>query len=139
MDKVIDFTALKIVRDRGKICKCSEISYAVDTENRMVTCGKCGAYIDTFDAIVSLANQPEILQRQIDHLKRMQRELLSYKPRLLIFKNLAQNYHKSKYGRMLPCCPACGEGFRFEEIRSWINENMCMRLKRKNDQSEDEI
>jgi hypothetical protein len=121
-ENVIDFTVLKIKYDRQKICQCPDPSYIIDFDNRLVTCSQCGAYTDPFDALVCLASKPEKYKREAEALLRQARFLANYKPHMLVFRNLEQQYRKRKHGRMLPLCPQCGAPFYFEEIKGWALE-----------------
>jgi len=115
-DKIIDFTVLKIKYDRQKICQCPNPTYIIDYENKFVTCSQCGAYIDPFDALVCLASKPEKFRRETEMLLKQRQEIINYKPHMIVFRNLEQQYHKGKHGRMLPSCPRCGKPFKFEDI-----------------------
>lgn len=121
-DNIIDFTTLKIKYDREKICQCEEPTYLIDYQNRLVTCSQCGAYADPFDALVCLAEKPERYRREMKSLLTQWKYILDHKPNMVVFKKLEECYRKGKHGRMLPCCPQCGELFRFEDINGWGNE-----------------
>ena len=136
MDKlqndVINFTTLKIVRDRKKICNCEKISYEIDFQNKLVNCAACGGYVDTFDALMCLATKPETYQSEIEkytdrinYLLNEQRKIAKYNLKMGVFKDLEKYYHKNKNGKMLPNCPRCKEVFYFEHITSWSNEAFC--------------
>ena len=121
-DKIINFTSLKIKYDRQKICQCPEPTYEIDIENRLVTCSQCGAYTDPFDALVCLAMKPDRLLREMEALLRQRQQIVNYKPHMIVFRELEEQYRKGKHGRMLPYCPQCGELFRFEDIAGWGSE-----------------
>lgn len=131
-DKIFGIDSLRIKRNMRKICSCENPQYDVDSKNRAVWCQECGAWIDSFDAIMrvaeygeSLEKQLEVLEKQIEELyeKRDQigREILELaekKPRLLLFRKLEKDYRGKE---MLPVCPHCKEGFFFEDIVGWVN------------------
>ena len=121
-DNVVNFTTFKITRDIKKICQCPDPTYVIDTKNRLVTCSQCGAYTDPFDALMCLAEKPERLEREVGALLNQRREIANYKPHMIVFRELEQHYRKGKHGRMLPRCPHCRNGFYFEKITGWVNE-----------------
>jgi hypothetical protein len=121
-DNVIDFTVLKIKYDKQKICQCKNPTYDIDFENRLVTCSQCGAYTDPYDALVCLAMKPEQFRLETERLLEQRRQIVNYKPHMIVFRELENRYRKRKHGRMLPRCPQCGEPFFFEDIRGWVNE-----------------
>ena len=123
-DNVINFTVLKIRHDKQKICQCKEPTYEIDIENKLVTCSQCGAYTDPFDALVCLATKDEQYVRETEMLLEQRREIMNYKPHMIVFRELEQQYRKGKHGRMLPRCPRCGELFHFEDIKGWANEGL---------------
>jgi hypothetical protein len=43
---------------------------------------------------------------------------------MIVFRDLEGHYRKSKFGRMIPRCPHCGDSFLFEDIMGWVNENV---------------
>ena len=61
-NEIISFSLVKIERGREKLCKCDPPHYEVDTVNRIVSCQDCGATIDAFDALVTLAKRYEQLE-----------------------------------------------------------------------------
>lgn len=120
-DKIIDLEVLRINRNIGKRCKCENRNFVVDTDNREITCGKCGAWVDPYEAIYELARTRE---RMVDETKRLleqRKQIINYKPHLLVFRNLESHYRSKE---MLPCCPECGKAFYFEHITSWTNRRM---------------
>ena len=123
-DNVVDFTVLKIKYDRGKICQCPNPKYLIDFHNRLVTCAWCGAYTDPFDALLCIARRGEAFREEVAALLEQRREIENYKPHMVVFRKLEQQYRKGKHGRMLPGCPQCGKPFRFEDIRAWFNEGL---------------
>lgn len=120
-DKILNFTTLKIRHDIDKICQCAYPTYEIDLKNRLVTCSQCGAYTDPFDALVCLAQKPERWNRELNRLIAQRKQIVNYKPHLLVFRRLEEQYRKTKSGQMLPICPKCNQLFKFENIAGWGN------------------
>ena len=128
-DKVVQLEVLRIKRNMGKRCKCEKPNYILDTDNREVTCGKCRSRIDAFDALYSLAHDWERVENDTRSLLEQRKEIVNYKPWLLVFRKLESSYRGKE---MLPCCPECGKAFYFEQISGWTNRRM-EELRRKRD------
>lgn len=117
-DKVIGLDQMRISRGMGKICKCDKRKFVIDTDNRRVTCSSCGAVVDPYDALYDLAHADEERNRQVERLLEQRKEIASYKPHLVVIKNLEKNYRGRK---MMPTCPSCKEPFMLEELICWVN------------------
>ena len=61
-NEIISFNLARIERGREKLCKCDPPHYEVDTVNRIVSCQDCGATVDAFDALVTLARRYELVE-----------------------------------------------------------------------------
>ena len=61
-NEIISFNLARIERGREKLCKCDPPHYEVDTVNRIVSCQDCGATVDAFDALLTLARRYELLE-----------------------------------------------------------------------------
>lgn len=127
--KVLNFTTIKLIRDRQKVCQCEDVSFKVDIENRVVTCAKCGAYYDPFDALVCIAEKPEKMAREMgEFIQARSRAIMKWKathrrkPRRLLFQKLERESFQSRGHRMLPACPHCGKPFYFERLDTWLSE-----------------
>ena len=115
-ESIIHDDAIRIAVGVGKRCTCNERKFVVDVVNREVTCGKCGAPVDAFEAIKELAYNRDRLVRETEYLLEQRRQLVKWRPWLIVFRDLERQYR----GRtMLPACPNCGKSFRFEDIRAW--------------------
>ena len=121
-DKIIDLEILRINRNIDKQCKCNrwERNFTVDTTNKKVYCS-CGAEVDPYDAIYDIAYRRDRLNEEVKRLLEQRKEIVEYKPWLLVFRDLESRYRTK---RMLPACPHCGRGFYFEEIRCWVNRRL---------------
>lgn len=117
-ENIINIEMLRINRNIGKRCKCIEKKFTVDANNRFVYCRECGALVDPYEAIEYLARHYEQLEEETKFLLEQRREIVNYKPHMVVFRNLERDYRGKK---KLPCCPKCGEGFYFEEITNWVN------------------
>ena len=56
-NEIISFDLVRIERGREKLCKCDPPHYEIDTVNRIVSCQDCGATVDAFDALLTLARR----------------------------------------------------------------------------------
>jgi len=116
-DKIIGLDQVRINRGIGKICKCENRKFVIDTTNRRITCSSCGSVVDPYDAMLDLAIQREEHARQVERLLEQKKELLAYKPHLRVIKSLESQYRGRK---MLPNCPRCAEPFYLEELTRWM-------------------
>ena len=112
-DKIIPISTLRINRDKTKICKCHNRKFEIDTTNRIITCQECGAIIHPYDALLDIASHYEQFGREVDNLLTQRKQILDYKPHLLVMRELEKIYMG---GRMLPCCPHCSRGIYAKEL-----------------------
>lgn len=117
-ERIIGLDQVRISRGLGKICKCRDRKFVIDSDNRRVTCSSCGSVVDPYDALYDLAYQDERRVDQVDRLLEQRREIMNYKPHLVVIKSLEKQYRGKK---MMPLCPACNEPFMLEEIYRWVN------------------
>lgn len=89
----------------------------MDTKNRCVNCGYCGALIDPYEAMEYLATKYEKFEQQTKALLEQRKQIAAYEPHLLVIRELERGYRGKK---MLPCCPHCNKGIYIEEIKSWV-------------------
>jgi len=118
-DKIIGLDQVRISRGLGKICKCENRKFVIDTDNRRVTCASCGAVIDPYDALYDLAYQYEEHNMQVKRLLEQRKEIAAYKPWLVVIKRLEEQYRGHK---LIPNCPRCGEPFYLEELTHWTGK-----------------
>ncbi|WHH59147.1 hypothetical protein [Petroclostridium sp. X23] len=128
-DKIIELDILRINRNIDKKCKCNrwERKFTVDTTNKKVYCN-CGAEVDPYEALEDLARNRERIVEENKRLYEQRKQIIDYKPWLLVFRDLESQY-RSKM--MLPACPHCGRGFFFEELRSWTNRQLEIKRREK--------
>lgn len=121
-NEIIFFDLVRIKRGREKLCKCNPPHYEVDTVNRIVSCQDCGATIDAFDALVTLA-------KRYEQLEDAQRKMLS-KAKLYEamadaeFKRMRRNktlrdMDENRRKGLYPICPKCAEVIDPADIREW--------------------
>jgi hypothetical protein len=120
-DKIQRIDVLRVERGKRKLCDCWEPSYEIDSENRIVICKTCGAIVDPFEALLKIARHYDRLNEETAALLEQRREILNYKPHLLLLREFAEHYGNGR-GRnsMVPCCPHCGKPFDLP-ITNWCN------------------
>ena len=123
---IVSFDFVRINRGRGKICKCNPPHYEVDTTNRIVTCSDCGAVVDAFDALVSLAKMHEDIeetqQRMLSKAQsyaKMADEEFQRMRRNKVFRDMESSYRNGLY----PICPQCMKAFYPVHIQEWTRGN----------------
>ena len=62
---------LRIQRDAKKRCDCRYPTFVVDTTNRLITCGQCGAILDPFEAMHALAMWSERFEAEVRQLREL--------------------------------------------------------------------
>jgi len=128
-EKIIKIETLRINRDIYKRCRCQthERRYEVDPQNREVICKNCGSRVDPFDAIEDISRHYERIEEETQRLLDQRKEIMNYKPWLLVIRKLEQRYRGKA---MLPCCPHCREPFYLEEIATWTNRESVERWRK---------
>ena len=121
-NEIISFSLAKIERGREKLCKCDPPHYEIDTVNRIVSCQDCGATVDAFDALLTLARRYELLE---DAQRKMLSKTKLYGAmadaefermrRNKTFRDMDENRRKGLY----PICPKCSEVIDPVDIRHW--------------------
>lgn len=120
-DNVKRFDILKIEYGKKKLCQCLDPHYEIDIQNRLVSCTDCNAIIDPFEVLCSLSRNYARIESQANGLLEQRKQIVNYKPWLLVFRNLESQYRSKE---MLPCCPECKKPFFFEHINMWVNRKM---------------
>lgn len=115
--KIKHIDIVRIERGRRKICRCEKPKYEIDNVNRLVMCTECQAIVDPYEAVYNLALHYERLAAEVNYLLEQRKQILNYKPHLVVIKSLEQEYR-----RMLPLCPKCGEVFDLKEICKWTSK-----------------
>ncbi|WP_195985355.1 hypothetical protein [Clostridium sp. D33t1_170424_F3] len=117
-DKVKRIDVLRVEYGKKKLCQCYDPHYEIDYQNRLVYCVDCGAIVDPFEALMGIAKSYDRISRQIEALLEQRREIASYKPHLVVIKDLERRYRAQNFS-MVPCCPRCGEPFDLSELTLW--------------------
>lgn len=129
-EHVIDITAVRLKRNAKPRCTCDRRHrhFEVDKDNREVTCAGCGAVVDPFEAMVDVAYFNDHLHSEIEALWEQRKQIVNYKPHLLVFRDLESQYRGKKW---LPICPNCHQAFFFEEVRAWAGREIEVRRRRR--------
>lgn len=131
--KILDLDVLRISRNKNKICKCETFNYELDSVNRIVICKGCGAIIEPFEALITMASYFEQIEQAIrkkeqdieklngiiDNLCKEAEKARKYKAKEEIIKCI-EKQHKDN---MAPYCPNCEKPFLLEKITGWRNRN----------------
>lgn len=120
-DNIKRFDILKIEYGRKKLCQCFDPHYEIDAQNRLVYCTDCGAIIEPYEVLCSLARHYSRVENQVEGILKQRKEIENWKPWLLVFRNLESQYRSKN---SLPCCPECKKPFFFEHINMWVNRKM---------------
>jgi hypothetical protein len=115
-DKLVSLDQVRISRGLEKICKCDNRKFVIDTSNRRVTCNGCGATVDPYEAMLELAFNREKHMNELERLYEQRKQIVNYKPHLVVIKTLEKQYRGRK---MIPNCPRCSEPFYLEELTRW--------------------
>ena len=118
-EKIIGLDQMRIKRGLGKICKCEDRKFIIDTDNKRITCASCGSAVDPYDALYDLAYQDERRNTQLEIMLEQRKQIATYKPYLITIKRLEEHYRGHK---MIPNCPRCDEPFYLEEIAHWTGK-----------------
>lgn len=121
-NEIISFNLARIERGREKLCKCDPPHYEIDIVNRIVSCQDCGATVDAFDALVTLARRYELLEetqtKMIEKAKVYgewaDREFKRMRKNR-VFRNMEENYRSG----LFPVCPKCNEAIDPVDITRW--------------------
>jgi len=112
-DKIIPISTLRINRDKNKKCTCRNRKFEIDTQNKEILCQECGAIVHPYDALFDIAMHYERLEEEVSNLLAVRKQIVDYKPHLLVMRELEKIYMG---GRMLPCCPHCHNGIYAKEL-----------------------
>ena len=123
-DNIVLLDVLRVNRNAEKHCKCERPHYTIDTENHIIECDDCGAHVDPFAVLVRLAKRNSRYNQELERLYEQRKQLMVYKPHLIVIRELERQYRGRK---LLPCCPHCKQAFYLEDIRSWVNAKFAFR------------
>lgn len=119
-DNIKRIDVLRVEYGKKKMCQCFDPHYEIDYQNHLVYCKDCGAIVDPFEALTNIARHYDRLGDQVEALLEQRRQIDSYKPHLVVIKELERHYRANKFS-MVPCCPRCNEPFDLAEIDHWVN------------------
>jgi hypothetical protein len=117
--ELFNIEILKTKINAKKLCNCYDRKFEVDPINKFVSCTKCGAIIDPFEAIYEIARSRERIVEENKRLLDQRQEIKNYKPHLLVIKNLEKHLRS---GDMLPTCPHCDKPFELGKLDHWVNK-----------------
>lgn len=127
-DKIIPISMLRTNWDNKKKNLCEHGEYEVDVTNKEVTCVKCGANVNPFDAIFDITRHYEKIHRDVERLLEERKQILNWQPHLVALRELERIY---RGGTMLPCCPHCGRGVEASELtRGMVNKRVELERRR---------
>ncbi len=119
---VISFDLVKINKGKEKICKCKNPHYELDVVNRLVMCDDCGAILDPFDALYSLAERmkevEDLQHKMIDKAStytKMANEEFGRMIKNRRFREMDNNYKRG----LFPFCPNCNTKIDPLKITEW--------------------
>jgi len=115
-NKIVELDQLRINRNIERVCSCDRRSFMIDTTNRRIICHECGAIVDPYEAMLEMATKGNRLKEQVEVLLEQRKQILDYKPYLLVIRELERSYRGKK---TLPNCPRCDHPFYLEELVSW--------------------
>lgn len=123
-EEPICFDLLRINKGMKKICRCNPPHYELSVENRIIICRDCGAVVDPFEAMLSIAGYHEQLREETKRLKEKAKvyseeanKELKRMRKSRVFREMAESYRKN----MFPRCPKCREYIDPLEITEWTN------------------
>lgn len=73
--KPVSFDLLRINKGMKKICRCNPPHYELSVKNRIIMCRDCGAVVDPFEAMLSIARYHEQLREETKRLKEKSKSL----------------------------------------------------------------
>jgi len=112
-DKIIPISTLIINRAKRKTCQCRNRKFEIDTTNREVICQECGAIVDPYDALLSIATHYDQLSEEVKYLLEQRKKIIDWEPHLVAIRKLELIY---RGGKMIPCCPHCKNGLYANEL-----------------------
>lgn len=122
-DKIVDFTAIKLEKNVGKVCRCKRTQYIVDEKQYRVYCSQCGAQVEAFKALLDIATTGSQYYEQISRLQEQRKQLEDYRPTRRVLKRIEEIINTSTFRhKPRPICPCCDEPFLLEELergRQW--------------------
>lgn len=129
-EKIVRFDVLRVEYGKSKMCHCHSTHYEIDHQNRLVYCKDCGAIVDPFVALETIARDTERWTEYTEQLLEQRRQLTNYHPRRLVLKDLERKYigEEERKGHE-PTCPHCGKPFPLKSLLGvhWVNPEFARR------------
>ena len=123
-NKIVSFQLLRIEKNHRKVCTCDPPQYEINITNRIVVCQKCGAVVDSFEALSRLGEHIEKLEEYQRVAKESSEKWLKiadkeYRRRMKYraFREMDKEYQNN----MLPICPRCNKAFEPMEISRYVS------------------
>lgn len=120
--KPVSFDLLRINKGMKKICRCNPPHFELSVENRIIMCSDCGAVVDPFEAMLSIAGYHEQLREETKRLKEKVKvyseeanKELKRMRKSRVFREMEEAYRNN----MFPECPECGKNFDPLKITCW--------------------
>ena len=122
---------IRVEYGKKTMCRCFDPCYEIDFQNKLVYCKDCGAIVDPFEALLSIAGRYDRFAAHTEALLEERRQIDNYKPHLVVNKELERRYRMQKF-TMMPSCPVCGENFDLKELLSthWTHRDYVERKRR---------
>ncbi len=121
-ERPVKFDLLRINKGMKKICTCNPPHYEISVKNRIIMCRDCGAVVDPFEAILSIAEYHEQLREETKRLKEKVKvyseeanKELKRMRKSRVFREMEEAYRNN----MFPECPECGKNFDPLKITCW--------------------
>lgn len=77
-DKIVRFDVLQVEYGKSKLCRCLQPSYLIDYQDKLVYCKECGAIVDPFEALLSIARQHDRSDRYLQQKLEERRQIDSF-------------------------------------------------------------
>lgn len=122
-ENIVSFQLLRIEKNHRKICTCNPPQYEIDTTNRIVVCKKCGAIVDSFEALTRIADhvsEYEEYQKKAREKANAYMEFANQEHRRRMKYAAFRDMDKQYQNDMLPICPRCNMAFEPMEIMQYV-------------------
>jgi hypothetical protein len=127
MGNVIEIGKLKVSREsRNPLCRHNRLEY--DTYNKTIQCRDCQAFIDPFNAFVSLVQHFEQGHARLSQARQELKEAKEKHLSLLAARKVEEAWRSRT---MVPACPHCGDAIFPEDGFGGTRLNKKMALERR--------
>lgn len=115
-EKIVRYDTLRVEYGKKKMCTCHQPHYEVDFQNKLVYCTDCGAIVDPFTAMCTIARDTKRWDDYVAQRLEEIRQIDSYKPRRVVLKELEKKYIQGDNRGLEPTCPHCGQAFPLKAL-----------------------